>query len=796
MIRLIFKTYFMRKIVLTLTLFCIWNTYAQTIKVQPYPQDVTTSSAYILWETNNFTESTVEWGTSTALGNSNSGTSFNATDTNYKMHEVQLTGLSPATKYYYRVKTGSAISPIYNFKTNPTPDSEASFTFVAVSDMQVDNANPNKFYEICHDGVLDYYQTTYGGDISDHLGLILTPGDLVMSGSTYSQWEQTYFTPAQGLNQYVGNYPILGNHEINSPNYFNYFRLPTNGPSGYNEHTWYKDYSNVRFIGMDSNFEVANYQTVAQLDWLTTTLNDAAANTHIDFVVLQIHHPYKSELWTPGEVAYTGQVIYRMEQFTNTSGKPSMHLFGHTHGYSRGQSKDYKHMMVDVATAGGNIDYWGEYPNADYPQFSNTQDEYGFVVFEVTAGSDPKITLKRFSRGDESTPKDNVLTDTFTIYKNSKVVNTPTPEFPIDQTIFLECVEFRASDFSSPESGSEHGQTQWQVNPTNDFADPQFDSWKNFENWYYNTNTQATDDLTDETILGLQANTTYWWRVRYRDKEMNWSEWSNPVSFATGSSAYTPNLLQNPGAESGMTNWSIEEGSVESLTNAQCGGPAPYAGSKLFAVGGICTDTPIGRATQTVDVSTYASLIDTGNYQADFGAYMRDWESMDIPQVKIYFYNASNSLLGSSNWLSHNTPSWTLKEDFINIPISTRLIKYEMKGVRNNGSDNDSYMDDTFLRLGSETIDCSGLSIQDSLNSKFKLFPNPMSNSTQISFDSNAVKPTQLNLVNILGESIQVTYFIQNDRIVLEKNNIPSGIYMVSIYKDQDLLWNSKLIIN
>jgi hypothetical protein len=790
------KIRFMRKILSVLAVLGIWNSYSQTIKVQPYPQDVTTSSAYILWETNNFTESIVEWGTSNALGNSNSGTSFNATDANYKMHEVQLTGLNPATKYYYRVKTGSAVSPIYNFKTNPTPESEASFTFVAVSDMQNDNANPTKFYEICHDGVLDYYQSTYGGDISDHLGLILTPGDLVMSGSTYSQWEQTYFTPAQGLNQYVGNYPILGNHEVNSPNYFNYFRLPTNGPSGYNEHTWYKDYSNVRFIGMDSNFEVANYQTVAQLDWLTTTLNDAAANTDIDFVVLQIHHPYKSELWTPGEVAYTGQVIYRMEQFTNASGKPSMHLFGHTHGYSRGQSKDYKHLMVDVATAGGNIDYWGEYPNADYPQFTNTQDEYGFVVFEVTAGSDPRITLKRFSRGDESTPKDNVLTDTFTIYKIPKAVNTPIPEFPVDQTIFLECVEFRASAFSTPASDAEHAQSQWQVNTTNDFSNPQFDSWKNFENWYNNVNTQAGDDLTDETILGLQANTTYWWRVRYRDNEFNWSDWSSPVSFSTGGSAYSANLLQNPGAESGMTNWIIEEGSVESLTNGQCSGPAPYAGSKLFAVGGICTDTPVGRATQIVDVSTYASLIDTGNYQADFGAYMRDWESMDIPQVKIYFYNASNTLLGSSNWLSHNNPTWTLKQDLINIPVSTRSIKFEMKGVRYNGNDNDSYMDDTFLRLGSDTIDCSGLSIQDDLNSEFKLFPNPMSLSTQISFDANAVKPTQLNLVNILGESIQVTYFIQNDRIVLEKNNIPSGIYWVSIYKDQDLLWNSKLIIN
>lgn len=785
----------MRKILSVLAVLGVWNSYSQSIKVQPYPQDVTTSSAYILWETNNFTESIVEWGTSNALGNSNSGTSFNATDANYKMHEVQLTGLNPATKYYYRVKTGSAVSPIYNFKTNPTPESEASFTFVAVSDMQNDNANPTKFYEICHDGVLDYYQSTYGGDISDHLGLILTPGDLVMSGSTYSQWEQTYFTPAQGLNQYVGNYPILGNHEVNSPNYFNYFRLPDNGPSGYYEHTWFKDYSNVRFIGMDSNFEVANYQTVAQLNWLTTTLNDAATNAHIDFVVLQIHHPFKSELWTPGEVAFTGEVVNLMEQFTNTSGKPSMHLFGHTHGYSRGQSKDYKHLMIDVATAGGNIDYWGEYPNADYPQFTNTQDEYGFVVFEVTAGSDPRITLKRFSRGDESTPKDNVLTDTFTIYKIPKAVNTPIPEFPVDQTIFLECVEFRASAFSTPASDAEHAQSQWQVNTTNDFSNPQFDSWKNFENWYNNVNTQAGDDLTDETILGLQANTTYWWRVRYRDNEFNWSDWSSPVSFSTGGSAYSANLLQNPGAESGMTNWIIEEGSVESLTNGQCSGPAPYTGSKLFAVGGICTDTPVGRATQTVDVSTYASLIDTGNYKANFGAYMRDWESMDIPQVKIYFYNATNTLLGYSNWLSHNNPTWTLKQDLINIPVSTRSIKFEMKGVRYNGNDNDSYIDETFLRLGSDTIDCSGLSLNDPTSIPFKCYPNPMETSMLISFESQDIHPSHVVLTNVLGNSIQLDFRIQSNSITLERNNLPTGIYIISIYQEHNLLGSTKVVI-
>ena len=36
---------------------------------------------------------------------------------------------------------------------------------------------------------------------------------------------------------------------------------------------------------------------------------------NIDFVFAQLHHPHKSELWTPGENDYTGEVIQRMENF-------------------------------------------------------------------------------------------------------------------------------------------------------------------------------------------------------------------------------------------------------------------------------------------------------------------------------------------------------------------------------------------------------------------------------------------------------------------------------------------------
>ena len=58
--------------------------------------------------------------------------------------------------------------------------------------------------------------------------------------------------------------------------------------------------------------------------------------------------------------------------------------------------------MINVATAGGNIDYWGEYFQVDYDVYSVSQDEWGFVVVDVSAGDNPQFTVKRISRGNEN----------------------------------------------------------------------------------------------------------------------------------------------------------------------------------------------------------------------------------------------------------------------------------------------------------------------------------------------------------------------------------------------------------
>jgi len=327
-----------------------------------------------------------------------------------------------------------------------------------MSDRQRDNGLPNKFWEVVHNGVIDHVTDSMGPDLSSELAMVLIPGDLVDNGTNYASWKTTFFDPANPLFSYVPVYPVLGNHENDTPNYFNYFQLPTNGTTGFLEHWWYKDHSNVRIIGLNSN---SGYRIQVQLDCLDGVLASAATDPTIDFVFAQLHHPHHSELWIDGNTDYTGQVITRMEQFSTSSGKPSIHFFGHTHAYSRGQSRDHSHVMVNVATAGGNIDYWGEFAQIDYPEFNISDDEYGFVLVEVEAGAAPRFTLKRFSSGDATNVEDNTLEDLMTVRRNNNGPMTPVALFPVaSDVVSLDCVVLKANTFFDAD-GDAHGDTHW-----------------------------------------------------------------------------------------------------------------------------------------------------------------------------------------------------------------------------------------------------------------------------------------------------------------------------------------------
>ncbi|MGB1033048.1 MAG: metallophosphoesterase family protein, partial [Flavobacteriales bacterium] len=403
----------------------------------------------------------------------------------------------------------------------------------------------------------------------------------------------------------------------------------------------------------------------ASLDWLQEVVNNTCETDSIDFVFAQLHHPHKSELWTPGESNFTGDVIQILEQFTTDCGKPSIHFFGHTHGYSRGQSRDHKHLWINVATAGGAIDYWGEWPQFDYDEFSVSQDHYGFVVVDVESGDEPCFTVKRISRGTENNPMDNVITDSLLVKLNPNPVATPIPTYPINVEVNPECVELLAEEFSPEVQDQLHGQAHWQVFTDCDLnEEPQFEYWNNYENQYFNEDTQANDNLADQEVSGLNENSSYCWRVRYRDQNMDWSAWSEPSPFTTGNSLLSPNLLLNSDAEDEINNWTATVGVIESLEDGECNGIAPYEDAHYFAVGGVCDDNEYGLAYQNVDVSSFSEAIDMGEFSTYFGGYLSNWGGDDQPSFRLIFLDENMNELESTEQLSSLSSSWVQLADW------------------------------------------------------------------------------------------------------------------------------------
>ncbi len=669
--------------------------HSAEITISPYLQSATSDSIWVLWETDEGTESVVEWGPGESLGESFSGSSIE-TAASTQVHEVQLTGLSPSTRYFYRVRTDDAESAIYDFITPPLQSEEKSFRLLAMSDMQVDYSNPTQFEQVVNDGVLPFLASEFGGQISEQLDLALIPGDLVTTGNFYYEWKNHFFSPAKRLFRHVPVYPVLGNHEDDTQFYFDFFHLPENGVPGFEEHWWYQDHSNVRIIGLDSN---SSYRVDAQLLWLESILAEVCDDPQIDFVFAQLHHPFKSELWLPGEISYSGDVVEILESFSTDCAKPSVHFFGHTHGYSRGQSRDHRHMMVNVASAGGAIDRWGEYEQRDYSEFSVSHDDWGFVLVEVGAGDEPYFRLRRVSMGNEDQPRNNEVLDDMLIHLFNEPPEQPQPVFPVDESIRPDCFTLMAGNFVDPDGSGIQG-AQWQISGScDDFSAPLHDSWIQSENWYFGEDLLAGSELREQEIRGFDPETEYCWRIRYRDRGLSWSPWSESIPFSTATSSFSENLVENSGAENGTNGWTVDEGVFESLSDGECDGISPHSGERYFSAGGLCDESEYGQAHQDIDLSNRSDEIDQSNLGYSFSVWLADWSGYDRPRVWLQFLDEDGLNVQQGPEFTTLSSSWLQFSVSELVPVGSRIVRVFLSGTRNDGSDNDSYIDDLSFRL-------------------------------------------------------------------------------------------------
>jgi len=431
------------------------------------------------------------------------------------LYKAKLTSLMADKKYFYTITDGNKTSRVASFKT--FPKGKKNFSFLALSDGQSGYAATRK---VIKESLMPHVFKDPQLIRDFPVEMALFSGDLVQNGSKYPQWKQQYFGPLNPLLKKIPVIPAIGNHEVDHRLYFSFFDLPENGTKGFEEHWYYFDLGNVRFIGLDTN---TRYRKKVQLEWLENVLEDAHKKG-IDFVVGHFHHPHESELWLLGNTGFSGKIQKIMEDFSIKSEIPSVHLCGHTHGYSRGHSLRANHSMITVASIGGHLDQWGKHRQRDYLEYLVSLDQYGWVIGEVEAGVNPRLTFKRFSYGDAHSFYDMGVQDQFTIKK--KNINPAKPEIndllKVDNALKVSGLEFYDLD------GDEHLTTHIQVSK-NGFKSLKYEDYINYKNIYFDEDKNKDISMTNVSISkNIPSNRGYKVRIRYRDTALGWSDWSTP----------------------------------------------------------------------------------------------------------------------------------------------------------------------------------------------------------------------------------------------------------------------------
>ena len=509
-------------ILMTLTLgFMASNVFAQSIHIGPYLTNPSDSSMTIKWEGEHSKEMNFSYGPNVFLSEKWKKPLIRkipalGVSSKRKLYSITLNGLKADTKYHYMIKDKDFQSQILSFKTFPSKI--RNFSFLAMSDAQSGFKNTVK---VVKDNVIYHaFEKNFQKEIFP-LDFTLFAGDLVQNGGRYKEWKKHFFDPLAPLLKRIPVIPAIGNHEQDHRLYFSYFDFPKNGTQKYLEHWYYFDNSNVRFIGLDTNFK---YRKKIQLNWLESVLKDAEKNSHIDFVIAFFHHPHESELWPIGNVNFSGKIKGLMESFSNRSNKPSVHLCGHTHGYSRGHSFKANHTMINVASIGGNLDEWGEYKQTDYPEYLISESNFGWVMAQVEVGENPRIRFKRYSHGDNHSLYDMGVTDEFVIKEHNKAPKKPV----ISKTKRTrKNIKVQSNSFIDMDKDG-HLSTQIQIAKSKDFNKTILDKIYSYKNIYKEQNRSKGLNLEKITIeKKLRQRRKFYIRIRYRDKALAWSQWSD-----------------------------------------------------------------------------------------------------------------------------------------------------------------------------------------------------------------------------------------------------------------------------
>ncbi len=587
--------------------------------ILPYLQSPTESSMYVSWHASVSSESKVEYGTSESLGSSQMGDVYIWEDST-TWHWVKLTNLEPETIYYYRAISDTMKSKIYKFKTPPRiGEKKGHIRFAIIGDTRT---YPDQFTDVVSNIRAKITELYGDSNIENNLNLILCNGDIVSNGPILSQYKREWFEPLSGV---TANIPIMvsiGDHEHDAENYYTYMKYEDfAGPQGEKYYSF--KYGRVLFIAVHSIFH-----TDQQLQWLDNLLQTTESDSTIDWVMVYTHRPGHSEIWPDGNEPYVqNRVIPILSKYS----KVDILTYGHSHAYERGQVTDASLRLLENGGGGAELDRWREYSNqTDYPEIQKTYDYWSYTLVDIDVES-KRYDAAMYAIGQDEIRLDNVKIDEFfRDKKNAIPPSKPNGVFPINGNEASMPILLHASEYNGT---YEILSSQFQVTTMQgNYSHPFIDNKKDFENIYSDNGApnfipidrNAGLDLTQSSLeyKNLIVGTTYYWRVRYRDRNLQWSDWSDEYSFVASIKT------------------SIEENSstIIKKSNLYKNYPNPFNPSTIIRF----DIAKAGKATLRIYSVTGKLVAELMNENINSGSYSLVWNGTNMHGTKmasgIYFY--------------------------------------------------------------------------------------------------------------------------------------------------------------
>ena len=364
-------------------------------------QDNSTSRT-IMWQSDNSeSDAIIEY----RLEESKNIQSIGATDkaftddgsTTY-IHEGTLTGLTPKTKYEYRVGYGSdRRSDWYPLETAGA----SVYDVLIYPDSQ--SGDYSQWEEIVKDSAHRNPRTA----------LYISMGDLVDNGEQDYQW-RTWLNSIRPLSATVPLATTLGNHEMYTLDwkmrepyaYLNYFAVPPNGNEIFNRRYYSFDFGDVHYVVLDTQLYESNHEDNhdthhpdlydVQVQWLR---QDLAANTKKWTVVLMHRDPFQYAIDRPGasrDVGFNEEGVLFMPIFDEFN--VDLVLSAHLHSYrNRGHVRNFNRdasgplYILTGITGDTRRPKWKEHPLDVY--VAPDRDKNNYMAMTVTPN---KLIVKAF----------------------------------------------------------------------------------------------------------------------------------------------------------------------------------------------------------------------------------------------------------------------------------------------------------------------------------------------------------------------------------------------------------------